>query len=136
MKRRRSERGFAAVEFGLILPVLVLFCFGTVEFGLLMYNKQVLTNASREGARSGIVYQDPRVDDNSIKNVINNYSLAHLVTFGQASPPDIVIVRPGPEEAQDLKITVSYQYTFLLLPKFLLNNNAMLITAQSVMRYE
>ena len=33
MQRRRDERGAAVVEFALILPMLVLFVFGIVEFG-------------------------------------------------------------------------------------------------------
>ena len=51
----QHQKGAVAVEFALILPVLVLLLFGIVEFSLLMYNKQILTNASREGARYGIV---------------------------------------------------------------------------------
>jgi Flp pilus assembly protein TadG len=45
------DRGAAAVEFALILPLLLLLVFGIVEFGLLL-NKQVsVSNAAREGAR-------------------------------------------------------------------------------------
>lgn len=51
-----TERGAALVEFALVFPILLLLLMGIVEFGLLFYNKQVLTNASREGARAGIAY--------------------------------------------------------------------------------
>ena len=51
-----SQKGAAMVEFALILiPLLMLITFGIIEFGMFMYNQQVLTNASREGARAGIV---------------------------------------------------------------------------------
>lgn len=47
----RRERGAAAVEFALILPVLVILVFGIVEFGR-AYNATVtLTHAVREGVR-------------------------------------------------------------------------------------
>ena len=49
-----GQKGVAAVEFAIVLPFLVLLVFGTIEFGLMFYNKQVITNASREGARAGI----------------------------------------------------------------------------------
>lgn len=52
MQRRRDERGAAVVEFALILPVLVLFVFGIVEFGRAYSARIELTGAVREGARA------------------------------------------------------------------------------------
>ena len=52
MRRRRDDRGAAVVEFALVLPILVLFVFGIVEFGR-AYNARIeLTSAVREGARA------------------------------------------------------------------------------------
>lgn len=49
----RSDRGAAAVEFALIVPVLILLLIGTVSTGL-AYNDHIsLSNAAREGARYG-----------------------------------------------------------------------------------
>ena len=49
--RPSRERGAAAVEFGLILPVLLLLVGGIIDFGI-MYNRQILlTNAARDGVR-------------------------------------------------------------------------------------
>ncbi|WP_139005774.1 TadE/TadG family type IV pilus assembly protein [Arthrobacter crystallopoietes] len=51
MTRVRSERGATAVEFALVLPVLLLLLLGIVEFGR-VYNAQMqLTAAARDGAR-------------------------------------------------------------------------------------
>ncbi|WP_299167109.1 TadE/TadG family type IV pilus assembly protein [uncultured Arthrobacter sp.] len=48
---RDKERGAAAVEFAILLPVLLLLLLGIMEFGR-AYNAQIaLTNAAREGAR-------------------------------------------------------------------------------------
>lgn len=47
----RDERGAAAVEFAIILPVLLALIVGIVEFGR-AYNAQLsLTHAAREGVR-------------------------------------------------------------------------------------
>jgi Flp pilus assembly protein TadG len=46
----KDQNGGAVVEFAIILPLLIALLFGIVEFGLLLYNKQIITNASREGA--------------------------------------------------------------------------------------
>ena len=49
--RERSERGAAAVEFALVMPLLLLLVFGIVEFGLIMNRQITVTHAAREGAR-------------------------------------------------------------------------------------
>ena len=64
---RRSQKGSATVEFGLILPMLLLILFGTLELGLALYNKSVITHASREGARWGIVLRVPSATTDEIR---------------------------------------------------------------------
>jgi hypothetical protein len=49
------ERGAVAVEFALILPVLLLILFGTIEFGRVYSQWQVYNGAAREGARCAAV---------------------------------------------------------------------------------
>ena len=49
-----NQSGASAIEFAFLLPVLLLFLFGIIEFSVLFYNKAMITNASREGARAGI----------------------------------------------------------------------------------
>lgn len=53
----RSEQGASAVEFALVLPILIFITFAIIEFGILLFDKAVITNASREGARYGIVFK-------------------------------------------------------------------------------
>lgn len=58
-RRSGSERGAAAVEFALVLPVLIMLLLGIVEFGRI-YNIQIsVTNAAREGARVMAIGNDP-----------------------------------------------------------------------------
>jgi Flp pilus assembly protein TadG len=47
----RNERGAAAVEFALVLPLLVLLFAGIAELGRLYYVQATLAGAAREGAR-------------------------------------------------------------------------------------
>jgi len=51
------------VEFALILPVMILLTLGMVDYGRAYYYQVAITNAAREGARTGIVniYLGPRV---------------------------------------------------------------------------
>ena len=46
-----SERGAVAVEFAIILPVLVILLFGIIQFALAFNRLQGLHAAAREGAR-------------------------------------------------------------------------------------
>lgn len=52
---KRLERGAAAIEMALVLPVLILVLGGIIDFGRLFYTQIMLTNAAREGARAGII---------------------------------------------------------------------------------
>ena len=45
------DRGAAAVEFALLLPVLLLLVFGIIDFGRALNAQITLTQAAREGAR-------------------------------------------------------------------------------------
>ena len=49
--RRSEERGAAALEFAIILPIFMLIIFGMVEFGFLLNRYISVTQAAREGAR-------------------------------------------------------------------------------------
>ena len=57
----RSERGAAAVEMALMLPVLILLIGGIVDFGRAYYTQIMLTNAAREGARAAVDRKRRRV---------------------------------------------------------------------------
>jgi len=52
-----AEHGAIAVEFAIILPVLLLLVFGIVDFGHGWYMRHVLENSCREGVRYATRYQ-------------------------------------------------------------------------------
>ena len=137
-----SQKGAAMVEFALILIPLLVITFGIIEFGMLMYNQQVITNASREGARAGIVASIPRVPAtgaNSIDSVVRNYCLNHLVTFGAANIPSTTVTGYSANAPfrQDLTVRVNYTYSFLVIPNFIPGfTNPLPMQAVTVMRYE
>jgi Flp pilus assembly pilin Flp len=54
-KKLRREDGAAAVEFALIVGVLVMLIFGMLQFGLAFFELQTLRSAAREGARVAAV---------------------------------------------------------------------------------
>lgn len=54
-----AERGAAAVEFAIVLVVLLLIIFAIIDFGRLLFVSQSMKAASREGARAGVVASTP-----------------------------------------------------------------------------
>ena len=51
----KSEKGASAVEFALILPILVILIFGIVEFAIGFNHYITITHAAREGVRRASV---------------------------------------------------------------------------------
>ena len=76
----RSERGAAAVEFAIILPILVMFVFGIVQFSIAYNHQQGLHAAAREGARIAAL---PQTDQATIT------SRVHSALQGVLSSTDI-----------------------------------------------
>ena len=105
MKLLFSHKGVAAVEFALILPLLLVISFGLIEFGLFMYNQQVITNAAREGARVGIVQREAaqggRYSSPEIQQAVMGYLRPpdgngpwRLITFNTTPTP---VFNPPPD---------------------------------------
>jgi Flp pilus assembly protein TadG len=51
----RDQRGAAAVEFALVLPVLLVIVFGIIDYGLVFNNALNARQGVREAARQGVV---------------------------------------------------------------------------------
>jgi Flp pilus assembly protein TadG len=160
----KNQKGAAAVEFAIIAPLLFVFLFGIVEFGLLLYNKAVITNACREAARDAIVLRNPRLDtagrDTLIQNTVTIYITNRLISFGQsnipATPGGWTRVNVPPiydfdhsitgidnigDAGESLTVQVRYYYQFLLLPNLMQLvkgnlTNTVTLNAVTIMRFE
>lgn len=141
--RKTNQEGTAAIEFGLILPLLAFLLLGIIEFSVLFYDKAMITNASREGARLGIVYDfDPlnntnHPQDGEITTCVENYCKNYLITFGNTNDVSTTISRTGDSSGDILTVTVEYDYDFLALPGFISKlAGGMTLEAETVMRME
>ncbi len=92
MNRRRGQ---ALVEFAMVLPLLLLLLVGLIEFGRAWNLHQVVTDASREGARHAVLQSGRRRRDrdDSVSDVVNR-ALANAAV--NTSNPNIDVDRDGP----------------------------------------
>ena len=128
----KNQKGAAVVEFAIVLSLMVVFIAGIIEFGILFYNKQVIVNASREGARAGIIAYNSSPpagepeggkyfsNDPAIKSIIEDYCANHLIAFRDAHEldPDAINFTTGDRTIFPFEtpftVTVRYEYSFLL----------------------
>jgi Flp pilus assembly protein TadG len=130
----KREEGAAAVEFALVLPILLMIVFGIIEFGLVLYNQEVITNASREGARYGIIIGSPRPAAGEIQGVVNNYLTNAGLTAGNAT---VNVAGAQGASGNDLTVSVLYPYDFLVLPNFAASLGSTLnLSATTIMKLE
>jgi Flp pilus assembly protein TadG len=143
----KREDGAAAVEFALVLPILIVLVFGIIEFGLALYNKEVITNASREGARAGIVQATPRPTTTYIEGVAKDY--LKMAAWDESNASVSVTIDPDPPgtpgacgsypnpSLQPLKVKVDYPYSFSVLPNFIAGiSKNITLSATTVMKCE
>jgi Flp pilus assembly protein TadG len=77
--RSRGERGNVAVELALAMPLLLLIIAGVLDLGMLFWEKHVITNATREGARAAVKAVDngtavtAQLTQGEIQQVVQNY---------------------------------------------------------------
>ncbi len=106
--RERRDRGAAAVEFGLILPIMMLIVFATIDFGRLLNARIELTQAAREGARMAAVGEPKNLVDDRVR-----------LAAGSLDPVSIGWDGPCPDDAPPtatVTVTVSYAFTYVVLP--------------------
>ena len=112
---RRHDRGTALIEMALTLPLMLLVSAGIVEFGRAYQTWQVVTNATREGARIAVL---PGVDDTSVTTRVRTYlSDGQLPNYSTAT---VTIARDatiaiGAGTASASRVTVNYPFTFMVL---------------------
>ena len=121
-RSRRTEnvrRGAALVEFALVAPIFLLFVVGSVELGRAIVVQEALTNASREGARVGILDGALSSDVTSaVNSYLSGVSISGATT--NVTPTD-----PGTQPVgTQVTVSVSIAYssvTWVPSPWFLKN---------------
>jgi Flp pilus assembly protein TadG len=106
-RKRGDTRGAAAVEFALVLPVLLLLVLGIVDFGRMLDWQIKLSGAAREGARWVALGQgDPT---NRVRTATGDPASASVAVSYTACPS------PPPTGASSVNTTVTATRAYTLL---------------------
>ena len=153
----KNQNGATVVEFAIVVPLVVVFIFGIIEFSLLLYNKAMITNVSREGARAGIVFATTRPSEADIQAVVSSYGASHLINFDSSQLHsttvqhtdsdntilglDAAIAADKVDSGEILTVTVTYDYHFLIFPNVMelikgSYTDSILLQAKTVMKFE
>lgn len=98
LRRRPRDRGAVAVEFALLLPLLLVLLFGIIAFGFVLSAKIQAEHAAREAARLAAVGV---ADCDSWKSAVQN-------RLGQA--PEALTMSVGGTQKPGDTITISFTY--------------------------
>ncbi len=102
--RRGRDSGAAAVEFALILPIVLLVIFGIIDFGRMLNAQITLTEAAREAARATALI-DAAAGQARFDRVAES-------TVGDLTPT-IIACPATPDADDDAVVDVTYTFTFV-----------------------
>jgi Flp pilus assembly protein TadG len=97
----KDSRGNAIIEFALTLPILLLVLFGITEFGRMIMTKNVLSTASREGARLAAV--GGVADSLNVKTRVTQ-----VLTAGKITPTAITVTYDVPGHSVTVRVTSNF----------------------------
>ena len=111
--RTRSERGQTAVEFALVIPVMLLFLLGIFQIGQTYFNKEALQTSARDGARAGAIHTGATVAQ--IKAYVDAAVRANAVGLDTSTAKLVVTTSctPLPEacnQGDTIYVTVTYPW--------------------------
>jgi len=126
-----KRRGQSVVEFALVLPVLLLLVMGIIEFGRIFMAQQSITNASREGARTGVL---PSSTSSDVQNTVTSY----MASAGLDDTCTVTMTNVGPTVSSGSPTSVTVQYTLPILTGSIIPGlgSSMTLSHTTVMRHE
>jgi Flp pilus assembly protein TadG len=137
LENRRRERGTSVVEMAIVLPLLLMLVFAIGEFGLMYQQWQTLTNAAREGARTGVVFRGTGCAagtvQTEIENAVDTYMTNTGVSLGAITTTSTGICAGS---GTTLQVTAQVPYSFGALPGLAGLQSSITLSATSTMRNE
>lgn len=154
-RKHKSQEGAAAVEFALVLPLLVILLLGLIDFGHLFFSVNTITNAAREAARRAAVQDNAADAEEAADEAANQYLAPAGLAPGSASGsvaancalncPTITVTAMGPADPETVRVVITIAgpfqnitgFSYAVLPGFSNPFSLMVdLSATSEMRWE
>lgn len=106
-----NDGGAAAVEFALLLPLILVLVLGIIDFGGMLHGQVTLTQAAREGARVAALRDasDPAYDGDEIARRTRAAVRSPLI-----ESEDIVVdPMTCPNDDDDALVALTYDFEFI-----------------------
>ena len=115
---RRGERGQALIEFAFVLPIILVFLLGLVDFGIAIDRREVLQHSVYEGSRKAI--PGATVEDIMDRTVVQSQGLLDGAPYecpAVASPSICVCYKDSDSNGtinagDDVRVSAYYTYRF------------------------
>lgn len=127
--KRHSERGVAALELAILMPLLLMILFGIIDWGYVFYVDLTMTNGVREGARVGVTRNTIAIAEADAKTAATNY----VSTLGTHNNIVISAAMTGTEQLSVEARIDDFQPLVGFLPDSALPSK---LTTQASMRWE
>ena len=125
-KFNKHHEGQSLVEFALVVPIYILILMGIIEFGRAWMTMNILSSASREGARiAAVTGPDVSSVNTAVQNVLSASNL-----------PSGTINVSGPNSNREVRVTVTINYNPItggLVPGL---SNSIQLSRTTTMRWE
>jgi Flp pilus assembly protein TadG len=108
-QRRHDQRGASAVEFALIVPLLIVLVLGIAEFGRAFQVQGSLSAAAREGVRVMALQNDPAAARAAVRDAAT--SLDPEITDAQITITPASCPNTG--GSTSVRLTISYSMPYL-----------------------
>jgi Flp pilus assembly protein TadG len=130
-KRKQARAGAAVVEFAIVGPLMIMLTMGMMEVGRAVMVKQLLVNASREGARMAIL---PSASSQTVIQQVQSQLAASSITGTTVTltPPSLENAPAGTPVTVAISVNAS-QVSWIPNPAFTLNRT---IATSTTMRRE
>ena len=119
---RRNDVGSEIIELAIVMPILVLLLLGIVDFAFLFQRWEVVTNATREGARLGSMgTADDAAGLGYVAADVESRVQSYLTSSGLRATPAIGVNFDTTEDINGVivptvTVSVSYPSNFIFLP--------------------
>lgn len=116
---RKLQRGAAALEFAIVLPVLVLLLLGIIDFGIVMGAQTQISNAAREGARAGALTGSYSQAEKAAKNAIAGMpgaadsSTTVTITCTTPAGANCSLIDTTSDTGSTIKVSIAYLHNWI-----------------------